>query len=450
MNELLFSCICEKEALENILAFNQIKKCDEGISRYKREIAELSDKISTILRDNDIVDNYMEVISKYKEQLKNIENSGIRKEELNTRIKENDEKIKGFNVKIKEMESELESLKRVVFDSDDAKVIFDTQKEIETLNKRLEDLYALVESLNNDSTAATIELEFIKTQNGNGLEDNDILRIEVNNELNKTSLEFEEAIKDLELSVREDIEFCMKKIANREKEITKFENRKSNIIAEFPDSLNLDYVQEMKKLENLFEELDISNNNQSETIEDKQEDNVEEEEVSNIFDTPENDDYSYEEPDMEEDNDEESTDIDVETDMVKVESIEKPDLEFKEVSNAADLMEDQTEEDFKEEVENHNEEDTEIEVDKSNSFSTIGSVPYIFSEGESLESIAEKVYPSKDCWEAIYNYNKEEIDRYLTANGINNDFETIKTLASDKYLFAGIQLNIPTDSNYRG
>ena len=30
------------------------------------------------------------------------------------------------------------------------------------------------------------------------------------------------------------------------------------------------------------------------------------------------------------------------------------------------------------------------------------------------------------------------------------DDETIKALASDKYLFAGIQLNIPTDCNYRG
>ena len=37
MKELLFNNIIEKEALENILALNQIKKCDEGINKYNEE-----------------------------------------------------------------------------------------------------------------------------------------------------------------------------------------------------------------------------------------------------------------------------------------------------------------------------------------------------------------------------------------------------------------------------
>ena len=130
--------------------------------------------------------------------------------------------------------------------------------------------------------------------------------------------------------------------------------------------------------------------------------------------------------------------------MIKVESIEKAEMELKEVVEEEVVLE--NEEDDSNDVYD----DSEEIVEESNSFSTIGSVPYIFSEGESLESIAEKVYPSKDCWKAIYNYNKEEIDSYLTANGISNDEESIKTLAADKYLFAGIQLNIPTDANYKG
>ena len=140
--------------------------------------------------------------------------------------------------------------------------------------------------------------------------------------------------------------------------------------------------------------------------------------------------------------------------MVHVESIEKPEIELKEVEEASELMSEDNSEvviDENDEYTNVEFDDSEdIEIDDSNSFSTIGSVPYIFSEGESLESIAEKVYPSKDCWKAIYNYNKEEIDSYLTANGISSDEDSIKTLAADKYLFAGIQLNIPTDANYKG
>ena len=38
MIELLFENIKEKEALENLLALNQIKKCDKEIDKYSNEI----------------------------------------------------------------------------------------------------------------------------------------------------------------------------------------------------------------------------------------------------------------------------------------------------------------------------------------------------------------------------------------------------------------------------
>ena len=44
---------------------------------------------------------------------------------------------------------------------------------------------------------------------------------------------------------------------------------------------------------------------------------------------------------------------------------------------------------------------------------------------------------------------KETIDKYLVSNGISNDFDTIKELASDTSLFTGIKLEIPTDYNYK-
>ena len=73
----------------------------------------------------------------------------------------------------------------------------------------------------------------------------------------------------------------------------------------------------------------------------------------------------------------------------------------------------------------------------------------MLSDGESLANIAEKVYPSKDNWEAIYYFNKDAIDKYLVSNGISNDFDTIKELSTDTSLFTGIKLEIPTDYNYK-
>ena len=49
MNELLFGEIKEKEALENLLALNQIKKCDKEIEKYTNEIKEQNEEMMNIL-----------------------------------------------------------------------------------------------------------------------------------------------------------------------------------------------------------------------------------------------------------------------------------------------------------------------------------------------------------------------------------------------------------------
>lgn len=453
MKELLFSCKSEKNALENVLAFNQIRKCDEGINKYSEEIKELKSEIKSILEKNGIEENYIDLIANYKKDLKELDTSKERALELDKKIKCNDEKLSGFNAKIKELESDLETMKRVIFDSDEPKIIVETQNKIEITNNRLSDLYDLVETVNNDNTTLVIEKEFIKNRTiESDFNTPEVIKVEISNELQRINIEFEEVIKNLELSVRENVEFCMKKISNREKEIARFEDRKSNIIAEYPESLEMDFCDELDKLDNLFGELDSCFEVDSCDCEECDCDCCDagccetECHCEDDCDCDDNCDCGCQEEEVLESSDEEDgyvlpEDVDITTDMVQVESIEKPNLELREVKEASELMEEEVEKDTKEE---------DVRVDESNTFSTIGSVPYIFSEGESLESIAEKVYPSKECWEAIYNYNKEEIDNYLTANGISNDLESIKTLAADKYLFAGIQLNIPTDSNYKG
>ena len=54
MNELLFSCQSDRLSLENILAYNQIKKCDKGIEKYCEEISLLKKEISDILSSQGI------------------------------------------------------------------------------------------------------------------------------------------------------------------------------------------------------------------------------------------------------------------------------------------------------------------------------------------------------------------------------------------------------------
>lgn len=188
MKELLFSCKSEKSALENVLAFNQIRKCDEGINKYNEEILDLKLEISDILEEQGISENYIETMSNYKKEIKELDTSKSRVLELDKRIKCNDEKINGFNIKIKELESDLEDMKRTLFDSDDAKVIVDTQNKVELTNRRLSDLYELVENLNNDNTTLLIEKEFIKNKSFESeFNTPEVIKVELSNELQKVN-----------------------------------------------------------------------------------------------------------------------------------------------------------------------------------------------------------------------------------------------------------------------
>ena len=54
MNELLFGNIIEKESLENILAYNQIKKCDNEINKYTEEIEEQREEMKHILQNENL------------------------------------------------------------------------------------------------------------------------------------------------------------------------------------------------------------------------------------------------------------------------------------------------------------------------------------------------------------------------------------------------------------
>ena len=132
---------------------------------------------------------------------------------------------------------------------------------------------------------------------------------------------------------------------------------------------------------------------------------------------------------------------------------EEEDMEDNTESSAVEIVEDipiKTDET----IETSEEEKIEEQVDKEEVYETeendeIESVSYVLSDGESLANIAEKVYPNKDNWEAIYYFNKEAIDKYLVSNGISNDFDTIKELAEDTNIFTGVKLEIPTDYNYK-
>ena len=89
MKELLFDSLIEKEALENILALNQIRKCDAEIEKYTEEIKEQNEEMMKILKDEDIDEGYVEKIHKYKNLLTNMDGDSGRITELEQTIEEN-------------------------------------------------------------------------------------------------------------------------------------------------------------------------------------------------------------------------------------------------------------------------------------------------------------------------------------------------------------------------
>lgn len=436
MNELLFGSIIEKEALENILALNQIRKCDNEIEKYTNEINEQTEEMIKILKDEDIDESYVEKIHKYKKLLSNMDGENGRIAELDTEIANNEARINEFQEKITEIENTLSELKKEIFETNDPSRVIECQNEIENNNVRLNDLNDILNGLISDNTPLLIEKEYLAAKNNDfdfnipNYNKNDIV-----NDLDKITEEFNKAIEKLDLPIRENIEFCQKKISNRELEIEKYNNRKEQVIAQFPNALGLDKDKAYADIKDLLCELDLC-------CECKK---VEEE---NIFDKELEQD-EVEEPisdAIEETTEEEPKEIKDEMGFFNDEETVEDDIE----ESAKELVEDKPIEiDETEEVSETTEENDKEPVAEDENDNEIESVSYVLSEGESLSNIAEKVYPSKDNWEAIYYFNKDTIDKYLVSNGINNDFDTIKELAEDTSLFAGIKLEIPTDYNYK-
>ena len=438
MNELLFGNINEKEALENILALNQIKKCDEEIEKYTNEINEQKDEMINILKDQDIDETYVEKIHKYKNLITNMDGDNNRVDELNDKIAKNEERIVEFQKKINEIEKELEVLKKEIFETNDPSRVIDCQNEIENNNARLNDLNDILNGLISDNTPLLIEKEYLIAKN-NDYDFNipNYNRNEINEDLDKISKEFEEAISNLDLPVRENIEFCQKKISNRELEIEKYNNRKKQVIEAFPNALSLNVEKAFEDIKELLSELGIGNKCEmidEDNIFDKDEEtfidnDIEKEDSVKVFEDEPREIKEEMNFFSDEEDDEEPLSVDIEEPI------------FEDNNN-------ETEEVISEE--NNNEPETIISEEQSEEGNDeIESVSYVLSDGESLANIAEKVYPSKDNWEAIYYFNKDVIDKFLVSNGISDDFETIKELAEDTSLFAGIKLEIPTDYNYK-
>lgn len=437
MNELLFGEIKEKEALENLLALNQIKKCDKEIEKYTNEIKEQNEEMMNILKDEDIDESYVEKIHKYKNLLTNMDGENGRISELETEISNNEARINEFQEKITEIENKLEELKKEIFETNNPSRVIECQNEIENNNVRLNDLNDILNGLISDNTPLLIEKEYLTAKNSDfDFNVPNYNKKEIESDLKKITKEFNSAIEKLDLPIRENIEFCQKKINNREIEIDKFNKRKSEVVEAFPNSIKLDVEKAYTDLKDLLCELELSHG----TCEVKEE---------NIFDEKENvvEETKTEEEEVKpEITTEEPKEMKDEMVFLEDEETETPKEEPVKVEEEPKVEEPVKTEEVKEDSKV---EETTPEATTEKKTEDIESVSYVLSDGESLMNIAEKVYPSKDNWEAIYYFNKDAIDKYLVSNGISNDFDTIKELASDTSLFTGIKLEIPTDYNYK-
>ena len=432
MKELLFDSLIEKEALENILALNQIRKCEAEIEKYTQEIKEQNEEMMKILKDEDIDEGYVEKIHKYKNLLVNMDGDNGRIAELNQIIEENEKRINEFQAKIKEIEVRLEELKKEIFETNDPSKVIECQNEIENNNVRLNDLNDILNGLISDNTPLLIEKEYLAAKNSDfDFNVPSYNKKEISADLDSITSEFNATIEKLDLPIRENIEFCQKKIRNREIEIEKFNDRKNQVIEAFPNSVTFDLDTAYSDIASLLEELEL--NHGCICVPEK-----------NIFDEEDTTEEEIETPAVEEKEEIVEEPKEIKDEMVLLDEPE-------EVEEPVAVEEEIPTEEPKEEVVEEPAVTTEETVEETESTDNeeIGSVSYVLSDGESLMNIAEKVYPSKDNWEAIYYFNKETIDKYLVSNGISYDFDTIKELASDTSLFTGIKLEIPTDYNYK-
>lgn len=445
MSELLFENNEIKEALENLLALNQIKKYDSEINKYTAEIQDLRNEMAERLSSENIDKEFVERINKYKTLLTSMEGDSCRIGELDETIVENEDRIKNLQKNIKEVEEKLEALKDEIFNTTDPSRIISCQNEIESNNIKLNDLNEILNNVVNENTPLMIEKEYLKAKNSDvDFNIPNMNKNEISDDLKKAEEEFDSILEKLDLPIRENIEFCQKKIQNREIEIEKFTEKKNSVINAFPDAVLLNVEKAYTILTPLLEELDfckcdkIEENNESDLKDYKE---SEETEIENI------------EPKVTDEDDikNEISNLDVEDDSEE-NIVEEKRVEDNEIVENEPTLEPQEEknEESEEKVENSDENSAqEPETKEAKEDEEIGSVSYILSDGESLMNIAEKVYPSKDNWEAIYYFNKNTIDNYLISNGISNDFDNIKELAQDTSVFTGIKLEIPTDYNYK-
>ncbi len=435
MVELLFENIIQKEALENLLALNQIKKCDKEIEKYTEEINELNKEMSNILKDENIDESYIEKMSKYKSLINKKESDTLRMKDIDDVISESEARISEYESKIKNIEERLNTLKEEIFKTDDPAKVIDCQNEIENCNVRLNDLNEILNQLINNNTPLLIEKEYLIAKNNDydlNIPNHDI--DEMSSDLEKINNEFNKALEELDLPVRENIEFCQKKISNREKEIEKYTSKKNEVLSAYPKALSLDLSNTYSQLDKLLGELNLHY------------DKVPEEYTKNVFEEETQNEVKKEEPEVSLFNDDEV-----------VEPVITEDSEEKTLQEEGNLEVDETKDDESFETENNDDtsseetkvEEPEEEKTENSVEDEVASVSYVLSDGESLINIAEKVYPSKDNWEAIYYFNKDAINKYLISNGINTDFDTVKSLAEDTNIFAGIKLEIPTDYNYK-
>ena len=446
MKELLFDNIIEKEALENLLALNQIKKCDNEINKYTNEINEQTEKMIEILKDEEIDESYVEKIYKYKNILNNLDGDTGRISELESIIEENENRINEFQEWINELEEKLEELKREIIETDDPSKVIECQNEIESSNVRLNDLNDILNGLISDNTPLLIEKEYLIAKN-NDFDFNipNYNKKEITSDLDELTKEFNEKIEKLDLPIRENIEFCQKKIKNREIEIDKLIERKNNVIENYPKSITLDVEKAYSEIENILSDLELTK-----TKIEVPEDNIfDEEEMEVPTEIVEEKSVELKEETSEEEikdgmtslEEDEEIELPIEETKIEDETIEESVPEIEEKVEEKPVVDEQILPEP--EVKESEEKEETIEDEE------IGSVSYVLSDGESMINIAEKVYPSADNWEAIYYFNKDAIDNFLVSNGLSNDFDTIKELANDTTLFTGIQLEIPTDYNYK-
>ena len=443
MIELLFENIKEKEALENLLALNQIKKCDKEIDKYSNEINKLNEEMESILKNENIDETYVDKIHKYKKLLSKMDGDAGTLSEIDKQIREIESKITGYENEIKEVEVKLDQLKDEIFITDEPSKVIECQNEIENYNVKLNDLNEILNSLISENTPLMIEKEYLIAKNNDyDLNIPNYNKEDISKDLDRLSKDFENAINKLDLPIRENIEFCQKKITNRELEIDKFTERKNNVMNAYPNAISLNVDSALDDLKDLLSDLNL--NGPKEVKKEEVKENKPKEKKEKV-----EKDIKEEISLFEEDNEIKPLEEKQEEKEEIKELVEEPKKDIEIPKEEIEIKEEPK-------IEPQEEKPTEVETSKidvetnnENKDEEIGSVSYVLSEGESLANIAEKVYPSKDNWEAIYYFNKDSIDKYLVSNGISNDFDTIKTLAEDTSLFTGIKLEIPTDYNYK-